>query len=194
MKYRGPHLAMDFLRANICGDNQEKKVLDVACGSGLVAKLMYDLGFRHFVGVDGSQCMLDQAAKIGLYQELKLALLGHQPLPANTDEFDVVIIIGSLRENLVPVTVIRELCNAAKPGGYICMSTRNPKTKSGGEYNASMERELQLMEEEGLWVREASEEMKKYMINIYDENSGKEENSDNYLPGTLYLYRKTKVD
>lgn len=43
---------------------------------------MFDLGFRHFVGVDGSKGMLECAAKTGLYQELRLALLGQQPLPA----------------------------------------------------------------------------------------------------------------
>jgi len=45
---------------------------------------MVELGFKHFVGVDGSQGMLDQAAKTGLYKELKLALLGTEPLPART--------------------------------------------------------------------------------------------------------------
>lgn len=43
---------------------------------------MLELGFKHFVGVDGSQGMLDQAAKTGIYEELRLALLGAEPLPA----------------------------------------------------------------------------------------------------------------
>lgn len=45
---------------------------------------MFDLGFKHFVGVDGSKGMLEQAAKSVLYRELKLALLGTDPLPAQT--------------------------------------------------------------------------------------------------------------
>lgn len=45
---------------------------------------MFDLGFKHFVGVDGSKGILEQAAKSGLYRELKLALLGADPLPAQT--------------------------------------------------------------------------------------------------------------
>jgi len=43
---------------------------------------MVELGFQHFLGVDGSRGMLDQAAKTGLYKELKLALLGTEPIPA----------------------------------------------------------------------------------------------------------------
>lgn len=43
---------------------------------------MIELGFRLFVGVDGSKGMLEQAANTCLYQDLRLALLGRQPLPA----------------------------------------------------------------------------------------------------------------
>lgn len=45
---------------------------------------MFELGFRHFVGVDGSEGMLQIAEKTGLYQDLKLVLLGPQPLPVQT--------------------------------------------------------------------------------------------------------------
>lgn len=56
---------------------------------------LFDLGFRRFVGVDGSKGMLEQAAKSGVYQELKLAMLGTQPLPAQTGI--IVIILVEIR-------------------------------------------------------------------------------------------------
>ncbi|KAM9309927.1 methyltransferase-like protein 27 [Pholidichthys leucotaenia] len=139
LKYRAPHLAVEFLNANISGDHGEKKVLDIACGSGWVAKLMYELGFRHFVGVDGSQCMLDLAAKTGFYQDLRLALLGPQPLPAKTDEYDVVIIVGALRQEYVPVCVIRELCNAAKPGNQLRVVTVSDYIKQKMSHSLSQQ-------------------------------------------------------
>uniref|UniRef100_A0A3Q3GM25 Methyltransferase-like protein 27 n=1 Tax=Labrus bergylta TaxID=56723 RepID=A0A3Q3GM25_9LABR len=111
---------------------------------------MSELGFRNFVGVDGSKGMLDLAAQSGLYQDLRLALLGTDPLPAQTGAFDLVVIIGALRAGFVPVSVIRELWQAAKPGGYVCMSRVDPKSESGEKYKLSMKRELQQMEEEGL--------------------------------------------
>lgn len=108
---------------------------------------MFDLGFRHFVGVDGSEGMLEKAEKTGLYQDLKLVLLGPQPLPVQTgvththlshthkyspvllvltegisvlvpDVFDVVTIVGALDAGFVPVSAVRELCRAAKPGNF----------------------------------------------------------------------------
>ncbi len=47
---------------------------------------MVEVGFRHFVGVDGSKGMLQQAAKTGLYQDLRLAVLGLEPLPAQSGQ------------------------------------------------------------------------------------------------------------
>lgn len=105
------------------------------------------MGFRHFVGVDGSEGMLRKAEKTGLYQDLKLVLLGPQPLPVQTgvththlphihkyspvllvltegisllvpDVFDVVTIVGALDAGFVPVSAVRELCRAAKPGDF----------------------------------------------------------------------------
>lgn len=39
-------------------------------------------GFRCLHGVDGSAGMLEQARSTGLYQELRLCVLGTEPLPA----------------------------------------------------------------------------------------------------------------
>lgn len=39
------------------------------------------MGFRHFVGVDGSEKILNLATKTGLYQELKQCMLCQDPLP-----------------------------------------------------------------------------------------------------------------
>ncbi|XP_042371821.1 methyltransferase-like protein 27, partial [Plectropomus leopardus] len=39
MNYRSPNLAVNILDANFSGNREEARVLDVACGSGQVAKL-----------------------------------------------------------------------------------------------------------------------------------------------------------
>ncbi|XP_073341783.1 methyltransferase-like protein 27 [Pagrus major] len=189
LNYGPVSLAVDFLNSKFCGKREEAQVLDVACGSGLVAKTMVELGFRHFVGVDCSQGMLDEAAKTGLYQDLRLALLGTQRLPAETGAFDVVIITGSLHEDYVPVSVIRELCDAIKPGGYACMTAVDRKSEKGDKYRASLQRELQLMVEEGLWTHVSTEVIKEYMHDIYNDHDDKQ--SEHWLQGTLYLYRKS---
>lgn len=39
------------------------------------------MGFRHFVGIDGSLKMLELAKKTGLYQQLTQCLLGQDEIP-----------------------------------------------------------------------------------------------------------------
>uniref|UniRef100_A0A8D3EDS8 Methyltransferase domain-containing protein n=2 Tax=Scophthalmus maximus TaxID=52904 RepID=A0A8D3EDS8_SCOMX len=117
LEYRAPSLAANSISSHFSGDREAAVMLDVACGTGLVAKQMKTHGFGHFVGVDGSEAMLEIARESGLYQDLKQALLGEDPLPVQwVDSFDVVVIIGALSEGQVQVCVVRELCKSTKPG------------------------------------------------------------------------------
>ncbi|XP_034021438.1 methyltransferase-like protein 27 [Thalassophryne amazonica] len=143
-------------------------------------------GYKHFTGVDGSDGMLREAAKSRLYKDLRLALLGTDLLPAEPDTYDIVIIVGALGVGFVPVSVVRELCKAATPGGYICMIKGDHRSEDHDEYKVALEMELQLMEEEKLWSRVSVKEFDKYMTDMYSEDV----QEDKYVTGTGYLYRK----
>ncbi|XP_049902141.1 methyltransferase-like protein 27 isoform X2 [Epinephelus moara] len=193
LSYRAPQLAVDFLSENFSGSPEEARVLDVACGSGWVAKQMVKLGFRHFVGVDGSKGMLEQAAKTGLYQDLKLALLGPEPLPAPTDTFDVVIVVGGMGVGFIPASAVRDFCDAAKPGGFVCISKGDHTATPSIEYRKELERELQLMEDEGLWSPVGVKETDKYMKNphLNAERVKELQQEERYISGRVYLYKKS---
>ncbi|XP_076593929.1 methyltransferase-like protein 27 [Chaetodon auriga] len=192
MSYRAPDLAVSALSDHFSGSPEAALVLDVACGTGWVAKKMVELGFRRFVGVDGSRGMLDLAAQTGLYQDLRLALLGTQPLPAQTDGFDVVIIVGALDAGFAPVSVVRELCHAAKPGGFVCMARGEHRGAPARQYKEDLERELDLMEEEGLWRPVGIKQSGRYMVDPH-LNPGREEDTEEerFIGGTVYLYKKS---
>nr|XP_046248615.1 methyltransferase-like protein 27 [Scatophagus argus] len=188
INYQGPNLAADFIFSNFSGSPEEARVLDVACGPGQMAKLMSEVGFKHFVGVDCSKGMLEEAAKTGLYEDLKQARLGTDPLPAQAGTFDVVVMVGALQPNLVPFSVFRDLCNVTKPGGLICLTKAQHRTDPEG-FMASLERELQLLEDEGLWTHVGFNKSDRY---ITDSNMlGREDMQDErFLSGTVYLFRK----
>lgn len=61
-------------------------------------------GFGHFVGIDGSEAMLMMARDSGLYQDLKQAMLGEEPLPVQKGNFMVQVIS---RGSFVTVTPSR---------------------------------------------------------------------------------------
>ncbi|XP_028322836.1 methyltransferase-like protein 27 [Gouania willdenowi] len=183
LEYRAANLAASRVSSHFSGFPEAAFVLDVACGTGLVAKQMKENGFEHFVGVDGSEGMLERARETGLYQDLKLSIMGKEPLPAEwANSFDVVLIVGALSPSQVPVPVVRDLCRTTKPGGYICMTTRG--NQDNLQYKTSLENELTQMEKEGLWT----------CVEVTDvENWEKAvaEFEDGYIPGTVYLYKKS---
>ncbi|MGH0153329.1 UNVERIFIED_CONTAM: hypothetical protein FKN15_036480 [Acipenser sinensis] len=182
LPYTAPYLAAECLSAAFQGDRARAVVLDVACGTGLVASLLQKMGFQNFHGVDGSEGMLHLAHRKGLYQDLKQCILGARPLPAPAESYDAVLIVGALSVGQVPCSVIRELWQVTKPGGYVCMTTR--ANASNREYKEELESVLQLMEQTGLWSRVTVLEEDLWEKAVSDQESG-------YIPGVVYLYRKS---
>ncbi|XP_057256209.1 methyltransferase-like protein 27 isoform X2 [Pezoporus wallicus] len=87
LEYRAPHLAAASLAFAFPAPPAEARLLDVACGTGLVARELHRRGFRCLHGVDGSSGMLERARSTGLYQELRQCVLGREPLPAPAGGF-----------------------------------------------------------------------------------------------------------
>ncbi|XP_057676067.1 methyltransferase-like protein 27 isoform X1 [Corythoichthys intestinalis] len=181
IEYRAPGLAAGRVSDHFSGERRTAAVLDVACGTGMVAQMMKRDGFERFVGVDGSKGMLQHARDSGLYQDLKLAMLGDQTLPVPADEFDVVMIVGGLSASHVPVKVIRELWMAAKRGGLICMTTRS--NHDNLEYKEALEGEMAEMEAEGLWHRIDVTHVTEWERGVTDQERG-------YIPGWVYVFQK----
>ncbi|KAI4878777.1 hypothetical protein NFI96_028784 [Prochilodus magdalenae] len=182
LDYQAPLLAAESIASVFKGDKERAFVLDVACGTGLVSAHLRRNGFCQFVGVDGSEGMLDQARKTGLYQELKQCMLGQDALPVQNETYDIVVIVGALSVGQVPVAVIRELWQATKPGGYVCMTTRG--NADNLEYKSEMECMIRKMEEEKRWSCITVNEVEEWERAVAEHESG-------YIPGAVYLYQRT---
>ncbi|XP_048839396.1 methyltransferase-like protein 27 [Brienomyrus brachyistius] len=182
LEYRAPSLAAELLSAAYRGNRDTAAVLDVACGTGLVCAQLHNMGFRNVFGVDGSQSMLDIAKRKGLYKELKQCMLGMEPLPVQAGSFDAVLIVGILSAGNVPVTVVKELWQVAKPGGYVCMTTRADVKNL--KYKTELENTIDGMEQDGLWVRVDVREVEQWERAVSNMEAG-------HIPGVVYLYRKS---
>ncbi|XP_028321913.1 methyltransferase-like protein 27 isoform X2 [Gouania willdenowi] len=180
LEFHSPIEAAKSANVHYQGDRAEARVLDVACGTGAVAKHLRACGFERFVGIDGSTRMMEHANRSGLYQELKISILGKEPLPLPKDSFDLVVIAGALSVGHVPVNAIRELCRVCKPGGFVCMTSRCGEDNL--EYKADLEAEIKKMKEEKLWTKVAVSQVEKWE---------KATTSDSYISGTVYFYKKS---
>lgn len=99
----------------------DERVLDVACGPGLVVCAFARLA-REATGVDMTPAMLDQARRHAT--ELGVANVRWQlaeipPLPWADDSFDVVVSRYALHHMTDPLAMLREMVRVCAPGGRV---------------------------------------------------------------------------
>lgn len=172
-------------------DPSQTRVLDVACGSGLVAKKMVESGFGQFVGVDASEGMLKEAELTGLYQDLHHTVLGKQPLSVEKESFDVVTVVGGLYPGFIPASAVREFYEATKPGGLVCISRGNYPRPDYISYEEALEEELTQLESENAWTRLAVTKVQRYVADHHCEEE--DPNKREYISGTIYVFRKAQL-
>ncbi|XP_078278348.1 methyltransferase-like protein 27 isoform X2 [Rhinoraja longicauda] len=186
LDYQAPLLASTCLADVMLEDRDRALVLDVACGTGLVAAQLQKLGFCNFHGLDGSEEMLQLAQSKSLYQSLQKCILGAGSLPLSSDIYDAVLIVGALSVGQVPYTTIRELHRVTKPGGFVCMTTRS--NVSNQLYKTHLQALIEEMEQKRLWVKVTVQE-----IEVWEKATSVHESIGDsiYIPGTIYIYQKS---
>lgn len=142
--YVGPQTAAAILRNYVPPGS---RILDAACGSGLTGTALRDLGYQHLVGIDISPKLLRLAGETGAYEHLEVVDMQAFPLPFDDGEFDAVNFIGALTY-FETTEILRELCRIVRREGHIVFSQRDDIMR---ERNYA--RELQLLQDEGLWRR-----------------------------------------
>ncbi|XP_067864187.1 methyltransferase-like protein 27 isoform X3 [Heptranchias perlo] len=145
------------------------------------------LGFCNFHGVDGSEGMLELAQSKSMYQTLQKCTLGSESLPASSDSYDAVVIVGALSEGQVPYTVLPELHRATKPGGFVCMTTRT--NTSNQLYKKQLQAVIEEMEQKGLWERVKVQEVEHWekATSVHETKQ-----DSKYISGIIYIYRKSR--
>lgn len=110
---------------------QDKRVLDVGCGGGILSESMAQRG-AIVTGIDLGEKSLNVAKLHSLesgvsvdYQKVSAEALAE----ATPDSYDVVTCLEMLEHVPNPASIIRACATLVKPGGYVFFSTihRNPK-------------------------------------------------------------------
>jgi ubiquinone/menaquinone biosynthesis C-methylase UbiE len=164
------HSDEDSLRilAEAVDVSADDRVLDVACGPGIVA-CMLAARAEHVTGIDVVAAMLDQARKLqarkGL-QNLSWELGEATNLPFEDGAFSLVVSRYSFHHLLEPAQVLKEMTRVCRPGGRVAVADVTPDADKAQAYDqleklrdpshtqaAPLERLQALGDEQGLELR-----------------------------------------
>lgn len=101
----------------------EAKILDVGCGTGLLAKELNSYNFQNLHGIDISEESLKVAENLNIYQSLSVEELGKK-LDFPDNSFDAWVSSGVFTRKQVPLNAFEELIRILKPGGLMMVGFR----------------------------------------------------------------------
>lgn len=154
--------------------DKSARILDVACGTGLVAQGLRARGFLRMDGLDGSEKMLEIARSRQLYDNCFLELVGAEKLQSVEDaSYDQLITTGSFLPGHMTAKCLRTLGRAVRRGGslFICLreaALEDPEL-------VDLEPRMAELEKEGFWRR---------------QHRATVDNCYNHLPGVEYVFEK----
>tara|TARA_B100000686_G_scaffold31310_1_gene32301 strand:+ start:413 stop:1039 length:627 start_codon:yes stop_codon:yes gene_type:complete len=96
------------------------KILDAGCGTGLVGIELKKFGYSNIDGVDFSQEMLDLIPK-NIYKKIEKIDL-NKPLKFNNSIYDAVTCVGTFTYGHVKPHALDELIRITKNKGFICFT------------------------------------------------------------------------
>lgn len=102
------------------------KIIDFACGTGLIGQKLQQHGFTNITGIDISPGMLEIASEKGCYTSLEEWTLGDPENFPNhwKSKFDIVVCAGLINNNHLDYKVFEEMIFALKKGGLAIFAAR----------------------------------------------------------------------
>jgi len=105
---------------HLVGAQPGERLLDVACGAGLLLRAARERGVRA-MGIDLSRVAAGLAGRGASVGNAEL-------LPYRDGSFDCITCIGSLERMIDREAVLREMQRVARPGARFCVMVRNSRT------------------------------------------------------------------
>ena len=101
---------------------QNKKVLELACGTGLISNHVAEVS-KTYIATDFAENMLFQAQRKKSCENLRYMKANAENLPFENHSFDVVIISNALHIMPNPEKVLAEIQRVLKTGGILIAPT-----------------------------------------------------------------------
>ena len=100
--------------------NQDAKIYDAGCGTGLVGVELKKFGYKNFYGADLSKKLLDLVPK-NLYKKLDQVYL-NKPINEESNTYDAILCVGTFTFGHVKPPALDEFLRITKDKGHICFT------------------------------------------------------------------------
>ena len=121
-----------------CTPSGADRVLDVACGTGVVTCALAQMA-SEVTGIDVTPAMIDHARELARERGLR-NLIWHvaaiPPLPFEDASFDLVVSRYAFHHFVDPPAVLREMARVCRPGGRIVVCDLAPDPRKADAFNA----------------------------------------------------------
>ncbi len=121
LHYSAPRGVVDMLAQQLA--DKSAQIADIGCGTGLTGKAAAEQGFDNLVGLDFSDEMLAQAAKLDIYNQLLNADLTGE-LAIETGRFDAAISSGLFTYGHLDASCLDEIFRIIRTGGLFACVVR----------------------------------------------------------------------
>jgi 2-polyprenyl-3-methyl-5-hydroxy-6-metoxy-1,4-benzoquinol methylase len=122
-RYIPPYITSLFPLLETINLSKKSKVLDVACGNGVLGKCLIERFNCSVWGTDISEVALEQCDEIGYRTEL--VNLDQECLPFSGEKFDLVILSAMLEHVMEPESIIEMAYQKLLPNGQLIILTPN---------------------------------------------------------------------
>ncbi|XP_046864285.1 methyltransferase-like protein 27 [Xenia sp. Carnegie-2017] len=131
LEYIGPLVAAKQLDEKLkeLNLNNDVRILDLGCGTGLVGEQLYNMGYKNIDGIDFSDELLKVAESKKVYRYLrkgKIASADCRELGVIADQYDAAICVGVFTAGHVKGEGFNDLVHVVKSGGLVCFSVNAP--------------------------------------------------------------------
>ena len=99
----------------------DARILDAGCGTGNMAQILHQMGYRNLDGLDPSEGMLQIATRKEIYRQLYPLYLGSD-IDLPDDSYDAVVAAGVLTHGHAPPESLDGILKITRPGGVIVFS------------------------------------------------------------------------
>ncbi|XP_045119492.1 methyltransferase-like protein 27 [Portunus trituberculatus] len=152
--YNGPRMALEEVLNHVPVNLRSTcRVLDVAAGTGQLGTMLASTGFRLLDAVEPSLGMLKILREKNVYNTLYDVYMGNDDITIPPDTYDVVVVVGAMGENHLPVTSVDDMVSVTKPGGFVIIVMREENLVTVEAYRDKLEPHMDSLVERGYWTR-----------------------------------------